>query len=74
MSKIFGAYAGRRGVAPTALRFMFDGKRVKDTDTPKMLEMEDDDQIEAHLEQLGGGDEVSCCCCCSALTWCLVIL
>eukprot|EP01034_Spumella_vulgaris_P036196 gene36196-44647_t len=55
MSKIFNAYAGRRGVAATALRFMFDGKRVKETDTPKMLEMEEDDQLEAYLEQLGGG-------------------
>eukprot|EP01034_Spumella_vulgaris_P039564 gene39564-48881_t len=55
MSKIFNAYAGRRGVAANTLRFMLDDKRLKDTDTPKMLEMEEDDQIDVYLEQLGGG-------------------
>ncbi len=31
------AYASRRGVASTVLRFMLDGDRVQETDTPKMV-------------------------------------
>ncbi len=58
MSKIFNAYAGRRGVAVNTLRFMLDERRLQSTDTPKMLEMEEDDQIDVYLEQLGGGVEV----------------
>jgi small ubiquitin-related modifier len=58
MSKIFNAYAGRRGVAVNTLRFMLDERRLQSTDTPKMLEMEEDDQIDVYLEQQGGGVEV----------------
>ncbi len=57
MSKIFDAYAQRRGVAVTTLRFMLDDKRLTATDTPKMLEMEEDDQIDVYLEQVGGAVE-----------------
>lgn len=38
----------------TSLRFLFDGRRINDTDTPKTLEMEDDDAIEVYQEQAGG--------------------
>ena len=54
MSKIFDAYAGRRGIDVVALRFMFDGKKINKDNTPKMLEMEDDDQIDVFLEAVGG--------------------
>src|SRR6185312_16445681 len=53
LNKIFEAYAQRRGVSAQTLRFMLDEKRLKGTDTPKMLEMEDDDQIDVFLEQTG---------------------
>lgn len=56
MSKIVGAYAERTGLQPGTFRFMFDGQRVKDDDTPKMLEMEENDQIDVLIEALGGGD------------------
>jgi small ubiquitin-related modifier len=36
------------------LRFLFDGRRIEDGDTPKSLEMEEDDVIEVFQEQLGG--------------------
>lgn len=36
------------------LRFMHDGRRIADTDTPKLLEMEDDDVIEVFSRQDGG--------------------
>lgn len=47
-------YAQRRGVAKEAFRFLFDGRRIDDADTPESLEMEDDDIIEVYLEQTGG--------------------
>ncbi len=42
----------------TTLRFLFDGKRINDDDTPKALEMENDDVIEVYQEQTGGGSGV----------------
>jgi len=54
MKKIFGAYAQQIGAQPNNLKFVYDGQRVKETDTPKMLEMEDNDEIQAVLEQTGG--------------------
>ena len=39
-------------------RFLFDGRRINDDETPKALEMEQDDVIEVYQEQTGGaGDE-----------------
>ncbi|KAF7636044.1 Small ubiquitin-related modifier [Meloidogyne graminicola] len=55
MGKLKKAYAERTGVAVNTLRFLFDGRRVNDEDTPKSLEMEEDDVIEVYQEQLGGG-------------------
>ena len=34
------------GVPVTSLRFLFDGRRINDDETPKALEMEQDDVIE----------------------------
>ena len=33
---------------------MFDGRRINDDETPKVLEMEQDDVIEVYQEQTGG--------------------
>ena len=54
MEKIISAYSQRKGMAVTAFRLMFDGNRVNPTDTPKMLEMDDNDQMDAMLETVGG--------------------
>jgi len=35
-----------------SLRFLFDGKRINDDETPKQLEMEDNDRIEVYQEQV----------------------
>ncbi|KAL1671112.1 hypothetical protein EV122DRAFT_272498 [Schizophyllum commune] len=40
-------------------KFTYDGTRVKPDDTPAGLGMEDGDQIDAFLEQLGGGPSCS---------------
>ena len=44
----------RQGVPVTSLRFLFDGRRINDDETPKALEMENDDVIEVYQEQTGG--------------------
>jgi small ubiquitin-related modifier len=54
MSKIFTAYANRKNLPLDSLRFHCDGVRIKPDQTPKMLEMEDQDQIDAYLAQTGG--------------------
>lgn len=54
MSKVFSTYAQRKGVEVNALRFLLDGERIKEDQTPKSLELEDNDQIDCMLEQVGG--------------------
>jgi len=54
MSKVFAAYAQRKGVEPASLRFLLDGERIGPDETPKMLELEDEDQIDCVLAQVGG--------------------
>jgi small ubiquitin-related modifier len=55
MQKVFSTYAERKGVQATSLRFLLDGEAIKPDSTPKMLELEDQDQIDCLLEQTGGG-------------------
>jgi len=54
MSKVFEAYAQRKCVQSTALRFLLDGERIAADATPEKLELEDKDQIDCLLEQTGG--------------------
>jgi small ubiquitin-related modifier len=37
-----------------SLRFLYDGHRITENQTPKELEMEEDDVIDVVLEQIGG--------------------
>ncbi len=61
IKKIMQAFAAHKGVSLDVLRFTIDGTRVNAEDTPKMLEMEDGDQIDVLLQQLGGGDDSDGC-------------
>ncbi len=54
MSKVFTTYASRKGVDMASLRFLLDGERIGGDQTPKLLELEDQDQIDVVLEQVGG--------------------
>jgi len=54
LSKIFKAFADRKGVALDSLSFLFDGKRLNPDHSPKQCEMEDDDVINAMVQQQGG--------------------
>ena len=55
MQKVFETYASRKGVQSSSLRFLLDGDRIAPEQTPKMLELDDEDQIDCMLEQTGGG-------------------
>ena len=59
LGKLKKSYSERVGVPITSLRFLFDGRRINDDETPKALEMEQDDVIEVYQEQTGGGGEDS---------------
>ncbi|KAI1698772.1 MIZ/SP-RING zinc finger domain-containing protein [Ditylenchus destructor] len=56
MWKVKRVFVNRIGTpdALNTLRFCFDGRRVTDEDTPRSLEMEDNDTIDVYLEQNGG--------------------
>ena len=53
-SKIFDAYATRHNLDLNLIRFFFDGNRLHGDRTPKMFEMEDNDEIQVVIEALGG--------------------
>ena len=50
MGKLKKSYSERVGVPGSSLRFLFDGRQINDNDTPKQLEMEQDDVIEVYQE------------------------
>ena len=59
LGKLKRSYAERVGVAVASLRFSFDGRRINDDETPKQLEMENDDVIEVYQEQTGGFRDIA---------------
>ena len=46
------AYAARKGVNAESIRFLYDGTRVQENQTPEELDIEDDDQID--VSKVGG--------------------
>ena len=56
MGKLKKSYSERVGIPVNSLRFLFDGRRINDDETPKGLKMEQDDVIGVYLEQTGGND------------------
>ena len=53
MIRVFEAYAEKNDAEVLAFRFLLDGERIEADHTPKMLEIEDGDQINVMLEQGG---------------------
>ena len=47
------AFCQRQGVNLNAVRFLFDGERLRESQTPEYLEMEDGDVIDVMMEQVG---------------------
>ncbi|KAF9222110.1 small ubiquitin-related modifier [Gyrodon lividus] len=54
LSKLQGAYATKVGKDVSSIRFLYDGNRINDDDTPSSLDMEDNDTIDVMVEQVGG--------------------
>ena len=48
------AFCTRQGVAMESVRFLFDGNRIRENQTPNELEMEDGDSIDVVVAQVGG--------------------
>ncbi|KAF9520161.1 hypothetical protein BS47DRAFT_1287543, partial [Hydnum rufescens UP504] len=49
--KLQGAYAGKVGKDIGSIRFLYDGNRINETDTPDSLGMEDNDTIDVMVER-----------------------
>jgi len=54
LSKLQGAYANKVGKDVSSIRFLYDGSRLNDDDTPSTLDMEEGDAIDVMVEQVGG--------------------
>nr|XP_014346368.1 PREDICTED: small ubiquitin-related modifier 1-like isoform X1 [Latimeria chalumnae]XP_014346369.1 PREDICTED: small ubiquitin-related modifier 1-like isoform X1 [Latimeria chalumnae] len=54
LRKLKESYCQRQGVPSNSLRFLFEGQRISDHQTPKELGMEDEDVVEVYQEQTGG--------------------
>ena len=55
LSKLMHSWCQNSGVRPDSVRFLFDGQRITETQTPAEFEMEDGDVIDVMQEQQGGG-------------------
>ena len=53
MHRLMTAYCQRQGVDMQAVRFLFDGARLRETHTPDDVDMEDGDAIDVMVEQAG---------------------
>ncbi|KAJ7748448.1 ubiquitin-like protein, partial [Mycena olivaceomarginata] len=51
LHKLQGAYASKVGKDIGSIRFLYDGERIKDDDTPASLDMEDNDTIDVIVER-----------------------
>ena len=56
-SKVMTAYCKKVGADMDSVRFLFDGQRLRAEQTPADLDMEDEDEIDAMVQQTGGAGE-----------------
>ena len=54
LKKLMETYCSRHGFQPESVRFIYEGEVIKETDTPEILKMENNDEIDAVVEQHGG--------------------
>mmetsp|Transcript_6289 Transcript_6289/g.8757 ORF Transcript_6289/g.8757 Transcript_6289/m.8757 type:complete len:97 (-) Transcript_6289:191-481(-) len=54
LKKLMDAYCQRQAIESNSIRFLYDGQRLQPEQTPQDLEMEDNDIIDAVLQQTGG--------------------
>ncbi|KDQ09582.1 hypothetical protein BOTBODRAFT_164723 [Botryobasidium botryosum FD-172 SS1] len=55
LSKPQGAYATNVGKDVSSIRFLYNGERINEDDTPASLYVADNDTIDVQVEQVGGG-------------------
>ncbi|XP_050435882.1 small ubiquitin-related modifier-like [Adelges cooleyi] len=55
LGRLKRSYCSKMGFQVDELRFVFDGHRITEDDTPKSLGMINDDVIEIYQERTGGG-------------------
>merc|ERR1712066_313171 len=58
MGKLKKSYAEKIGIPTSFLRFLFDGRRIHDDETPKAHEMKQDDIIEVYGERIGAAGRI----------------
>ena len=56
LRKLMDAYCQREGLPAEGVRFLYDGDRLSRDQTPAELSMQDGDEIDALVEQTGGGN------------------
>lgn len=55
LKKLMDAYCDRKGITDRgAVRFSFNGERIREDSTPKELGIEENDSIDVLLQQVGG--------------------
>ncbi|RKP02181.1 hypothetical protein CXG81DRAFT_25195 [Caulochytrium protostelioides] len=54
LAKLMDAYIKKTGQDQNSVRFLFEGERIQGGQTPDDLSMEDGDQIQVTIMQLGG--------------------
>lgn len=52
--KVMAAYTQKVGGTPGSYKFLFDGERINEDNTPESLEMNDMDVVDAMIAQVGG--------------------
>ncbi len=52
--KLMNAYCERQSIDASSVRFLYNGQRIQHEQTPKELDMEAGDVIDAVLQQTGG--------------------
>ena len=55
LKKLMTAFCKRTGYPEKGVKFIKDGNVIKEQDSPESLHMVDQDEIEAVIEQVGGG-------------------
>ncbi|CAK5264380.1 unnamed protein product [Mycena citricolor] len=58
-AKIFAAAEQRFGKEPGTFKFVHEDKRISKDETPADLGLENEDQIDCFLEQVGGGSRTA---------------
>ena len=54
LGKLLDAYCKKQGLDRSSVRFLYDGNAIDPDKTAEDMDMEDEDIIDAMLEQIGG--------------------